>query len=440
LILAAVATLGLVPSLRAVTIQDFFVSPPGSTPFGMTAGPDGNVWFTGVSTDSIFRITPAGVTTQYILPTAHAAPTQITTGPDGNLWFTESFPIFGVKKIGRLNPLNGFVTEFPLAGTDAFPVGITSGPDGALWFTEPEPEKIGRITTSGAVTEFTLPNPEINRNPTYIVSGPDGALWFTIGGVIPGGLGRITTAGDVTFFPAPGQSYTGLTVGPDSHFWFLSGDPSHVIRMATDGTFTEFFVPIENPSLGITVGSDGNLWFGNAVGRIARMTLDGNLTQYRLQFAETPVGGLASGPDGNVWFTEGDYIGKVVLSTVGFYTVTPCRVVDTRAPTGPLGGPALAAGATRAFNISASCGLPVRGTVAAAVNLTVTNASGPGYLQLYPAGTNRPPTSAINFRNGIVRNNNAIVSLDVDGKFVVFCEMPGGGTADLIVDVTGHFQ
>jgi virginiamycin B lyase len=230
LILAAVATLGLVPSLRAVTIQDFFVSPPGSTPFGMTAGPDGNVWFTGVSTDSIFRITPAGVTTQYILPTAHAAPTQITTGPDGNLWFTESFPIFGVKKIGRLNPLNGFVTEFPLAGTDAFPVGITSGPDGALWFTEPEPEKIGRITTSGAVTEFTLPNPEINRNPTYIVSGPDGALWFTIGGVIPGGLGRITTAGDVTFFPAPGQSYTGLTVGPDSHFWFLSGDPSHVIR------------------------------------------------------------------------------------------------------------------------------------------------------------------------------------------------------------------
>jgi hypothetical protein len=37
------------------------------------------------------------------------------------------------------------------------PMGITAGPDGNLWFTGAGSDKIGRITTSGAVTEFQIP-------------------------------------------------------------------------------------------------------------------------------------------------------------------------------------------------------------------------------------------------------------------------------------------
>src|SRR5262245_52334212 len=63
---------------------------------------------------------------------AGALPTSITAGPDGNLWFTE----YGGGQIGRITPL-GVVTEFS-AGITAFatPWGITAGPDGNLWFTE----------------------------------------------------------------------------------------------------------------------------------------------------------------------------------------------------------------------------------------------------------------------------------------------------------------
>jgi streptogramin lyase len=48
-------------------------------------------------------------------------------------------------------------TEFPIPTANSEPIGIAPGPDGALWFTEPLVNKIGRITTAGAITEFPLP-------------------------------------------------------------------------------------------------------------------------------------------------------------------------------------------------------------------------------------------------------------------------------------------
>lgn len=45
-------------------------------------------------------------------------------------------------------------TEFKLSMTDSTPLGIAAGPDGALWFTELYANKIGRITTTGVLTEF----------------------------------------------------------------------------------------------------------------------------------------------------------------------------------------------------------------------------------------------------------------------------------------------
>ena len=41
-------------------------------------------------------------------------------------------------------------------------------------------------------------------------------------------------------------------------------------------------------------------------------------------------------------------------STLQFYPLPPCRVQDTRSPTGTFGGPSLARGAGRSFPISAS--------------------------------------------------------------------------------------
>ena len=88
--------------------------PSGASAYGITSGPDGNLWFWEVYANNIGRITTGGYITEFAIPTAGSGPTGIATGPDGNLWFTESF----VGKIGKVVP--------PPASTPA-PIPTLSG-------------------------------------------------------------------------------------------------------------------------------------------------------------------------------------------------------------------------------------------------------------------------------------------------------------------------
>jgi streptogramin lyase len=90
--------------------------------------------------NGIGRITTAGVVTEFPVPTANSEPSAITAGPDGNLWFTE---VTG-NRIGRITP-GGTVTEFTIPTAKSQPNAIIVGPDNALWFTESNAGKVGRI-------------------------------------------------------------------------------------------------------------------------------------------------------------------------------------------------------------------------------------------------------------------------------------------------------
>jgi hypothetical protein len=122
----------------------------------------------------------------------------------------------------------------------------------------------------------------------------------------------------------------------------------------------------------------------------------------------------------------------------GFYTIPPCRLLDTRNSAGPWGGPALAAGAQRTFDVVGRCSIPV-GTRAIAVNMAVTQSTAPGNLILFPGGASVPVVSAINYGAGQTRANNAIVPLSVGGTIGVFVNQSSGST-HFILDVAGYFQ
>ncbi|HSE64838.1 MAG TPA: hypothetical protein VLG15_14620 [Thermoanaerobaculia bacterium] len=122
----------------------------------------------------------------------------------------------------------------------------------------------------------------------------------------------------------------------------------------------------------------------------------------------------------------------------GFYTLEPCRVVDTRDPTGPFGGPSLQAGAVRTFTMTGRCGVPAEAT-AVSLNVVVTEPSAPGHLTVFPAGAPLPLASTINYVSGQTRANNAIVPLGVGGGISILCGQ-SSGTAQFIVDVNGYFQ
>jgi len=55
------------------------------------------------------------------------------------------------------------ITEFPIPSVPGSPLGIAEGPDGNMWFTEQLPNKIGRITPDGRITEYPIPTP--NSSP-----------------------------------------------------------------------------------------------------------------------------------------------------------------------------------------------------------------------------------------------------------------------------------
>lgn len=120
-----------------------------------------------------------------------------------------------------------------------------------------------------------------------------------------------------------------------------------------------------------------------------------------------------------------------------FHTLPPCRVVDTRGPAGPTGGPSLAAGTARTFPIASACGVPAWAS-AVALNLTVVSPTVAGDLRLYPGGEAAVPTSVINFPAGKVRANNAVARLGAAGSLALQCDMASGGV-HVVMDVAGYF-
>ena len=122
-----------------------------------------------------------------------------------------------------------------------------------------------------------------------------------------------------------------------------------------------------------------------------------------------------------------------------FHPLTPCRVVDTRNPAGPTGGPALAASATRTFPLAGKCGVP-SGAIAVSANVTVTAAAAAGLLRVYPGNIPMPPTSTVNFRAGQTRAVGMILTLATDGTGTVAAKNETAGSAHFIVDVNGYFQ
>ncbi|HKH47652.1 MAG TPA: alpha/beta hydrolase fold domain-containing protein [Thermoanaerobaculia bacterium] len=123
----------------------------------------------------------------------------------------------------------------------------------------------------------------------------------------------------------------------------------------------------------------------------------------------------------------------------GLYTLTPCRLVDTRRPAGPGGAPRIDAGSIRVFPASDACGIPPEAT-AVAINVTVVGPTAPGYFTLFEAGGARPISSTLNFRAGELRSNNAIIPLAGFPRALAVYGGFGNGSADVVIDVTGYFR
>jgi len=146
------------------------------------------------------------------------------------MWFTAENGV-----IGQINA-SGEVVEHssepealnPLRAAPQ-PDGIALGPDGALWYTIPNESRIGRITPSGAVELFTVPD----RDPVYITgtpqpqsiaAGPEGRyMYFT--DPSDNSIGRVSLSGEVTEYaiPSTGPVQPGPIVAVGNQLIFTEG-------------------------------------------------------------------------------------------------------------------------------------------------------------------------------------------------------------------------
>jgi streptogramin lyase len=349
LLTAAIALLLALPSFASADplgeINEFGVS---AVPVSPSFGPEGKLWFVNLLfPKKLGRFDRTTHEVESLNVTGGAFPTEaelygVGSGPDGNMWFTEATltPTEEyIPAIGKIDPTTKTVTHYTSGfAAEIYPKAITAGPDGNMWFTT-EGNRIGRITTSGTVTEFTLPEGQFDNFPSRITAGPDGNVWFVTNG--PATIGRITPSGEITQFSAGlnAESHlTAITAGPDGNLWFVDqGTGKAVGSITPSGEINEFSVA--QTALGITTGPDGKLWFAessNGVGRIDPTTHAVENFSAGLQ-AEGNVSEVVAGPGGeeNIWFLDLDSGTSQKVGKVG--TKAGPKLTVTKTGTGPGG-------------------------------------------------------------------------------------------------------
>jgi virginiamycin B lyase len=242
-----------------------------------------------------FNLTTKHVIHKYPLPNPNSDPLYMATGPDKNVWFTE----YNAARIGKITP-TGVVTEYGIpnqfTGYD-----IAAGATNTLWFTENN-NTTSKITTTGTITEYPLPPGSCSRG---ITKGPDGNMWFADD--CASNIGKITATGTVVEYPIPsGGTPTDITAGPDGNLWF--GEFSNIGKITTGGTITEYAGPTFDTPDAIAAGPDGNLYAGTTNG-VWSITTAGVITNY----SESTGSGwqdIILGPDKQMWLSNftGDMI------------------------------------------------------------------------------------------------------------------------------------
>ncbi|HBL30015.1 MAG TPA: hypothetical protein DD490_24515 [Acidobacteria bacterium] len=133
--------------------------------------------------------------------------------------------------------------------------------------------------------------------------------------------------------------------------------------------------------------------------------------------------------------TKDAFLDANLLPGRDFYTVSPCRLIDTRK------GPALVSGGRSVLPAHDLCSIPATARAVAA-NVTVIQPSGAGYLTFHAGDSGPETTSTLTFAAGQLRSNNAIIPLAFDGTgtFAVTPLVAGNGSVHLTVDVSGWFE
>jgi uncharacterized repeat protein (TIGR03803 family) len=414
----------------------------GSLPWGeLVQATDANFYGTtnggGANGDrgTVFRITPTGT-----LVTLHSF-CSLSNCADG---------ILPYGKLVQAADSNFYGTTYEGGARDAGTVFrlIPQVSTTTVLTSVPNPSNLGQaVTMTATVTarNSSIPTGTVvfNSNGAQIGSASlnnSGVAVLVYSG-LPLGIDSLQAVyqGSATLGPSTsntvlqmvGATMTAVTSTPDPS---TLGQEVTITAAVTPG---ELGGPIPTGTVGFTSNSV-------AIPGCTDVTLSQSLT------AQCATSTLAVGTDVIVATYSGDsnYVGSSgslvqivnpVPTSLQFVPVTPCRIVDTRNPNGPFGGPAIQGETYRSFPLAQSgnpCNIPAS-AVAYSLNVTVVPQHNLGYLTIWPAGEGQPTVSTMNSPDGRIKANAAIVPAGMpSGSVSVYVS----NTTNVLLDIDGYFS
>ncbi len=353
--------------------------------------------------------TPPSVTTSAAFTIPKQTPFRLTgsaTDPDGDpLTYT-----WEQLDLGTAAPPNDDVAaERPIFRS--FP------PSGLPWRTFPKPsDLLGNTTTLGESL------PTRTRSLQFRFTARDNR---------PGGAGlgfgttvvAVTAAAGPFAVTAPNTAVTWTALSSQTVTWNVANTTA---------------VPVSCANVSIAVSTDG----GNAFPLIllASTPNDGSQTVTVPNVATTRAR-VRVACVGNIFFdvSNADFTISGGPAPGSFYTLSPCRVLDTRLAGGPTGGQAIAPNATLTHTVAGTCGVPASARSVFA-NVTALTPAVTGDAKVYAVDNALPTATTISFTAGDIRANNGIFSLSQDGVGGVRIKNASGGALHLAIDVAGYFE
>jgi streptogramin lyase len=244
------------------SITEFDVPPAGPNAMklvGCSFSPKGILYFGDQNNYAIYAYSPkAQVFVHHALPPPNIGMAGVQFHSDWLLYIMVS----GSSAIQRMQRDGTFLPAIQLAA-DRYPHGPSSC-GGNVWFAENTANRVAFVTTSGAVSEFDIPEPA--TQPFSTICAPDGGVYFTLNAANK--IGRIdTTTQEITTWPIPTANSMpkGISLSSTGVCFAESNVNKIGCMPLMGGPMTEDPVPVRGSAPNkLVYGPDGGIWFSQA--------------------------------------------------------------------------------------------------------------------------------------------------------------------------------
>ncbi|MGH9256165.1 MAG: virginiamycin B lyase family protein [Vicinamibacterales bacterium] len=286
-------------------VIDEWTVPVGSRPHDPAVAPDGSIWYTGQTANTLGRLNPITASvTEYALPTPRSGPHGLVADAAGHIWYTGNT----ARLVGRLDPTTGVVLEFPMSDTRARdPHTPILDAAGTLWFTVQGGNVVGRLApVTGETTVIASNTP--NSLPYGIVIDSRGRPFFDLFGTNKVAMIDPETL-EITEHALPaGARPRRIAVTRDDVIWYTDYARGFLGRLdPRTGNVTEFASPAGRTSrpYGMTSTSDGAIWYsesGVEPNTVVRFNpSDGSMQSWPIPSGGGIVRHMVTAPNDDVW-------------------------------------------------------------------------------------------------------------------------------------------